>query len=129
MPRFAQPSGKGQGRDQQTLAAQDAHPIVRDHDVLPVGQGMFDEGGRDRVAPELQRPDMGRSRRPAGRRRRGRLAASTPLGEGEELAECLARFISNETELALDLQAQFHAVEAVQAELIEPYRWPHFSVG
>ena len=82
------------------------------------------------VSPrKLQRPDLGRARRPAGRRRRGRLAAGTPLGEGEELAERLARFIAGETELLLDLQAQFHAVEAVQAELIEPYLRPHFSVG
>ena len=89
---------------------------------------MFDEGGRDRVAAELRRPDLGRSRRPSGRRRRGRLAAGTPLGEGEELAERLARFISGETELALDLQAQFHAVEAVQTELSEPYLWLRFSL-
>ena len=90
----------------RSLAAQDAHPIVRDHDVLPVGQGMFDEGGRDRVAQEdLQRPDLGGPT--TSRRRRQAASAGTPLGEGEELAEVYAALHPGETELALDLQAQF----------------------
>src|SRR5262249_8127438 len=109
------------GRDQEALAGERAELVVGNHHVLRMGPDLFDERGRDGLPSYLQWPGLMRCRGPLRRWRGRRLARGPAPRQGEEAADCFRRLVARETKLPFDLQAQFHAVQTIQAELVQAH--------